>query len=110
MLGAIKLGDRFTGQKYNILRVVAAFALDVNFQSSSKAVQTALREDAHPLAKLSRVALAAALATSPDGKSFVDLLKATLKRSRDQLGEGSDDEAEEDGPNAKRSKVMNRPV
>jgi len=102
MLGAINLGDCFTGLQYNILRVVAAFPLDANFGSLSKVVQTALDGDRHPLAKLSQVILTAELATCPDGKSFVNLLQGKLKRAHEETR--SDDEAEEDRPNAKRRK------
>ena len=106
MLGAINLGDCFTGLQYNILRVVAAFPLDANFESVSEVVQTAIDEDGHPLAKLSQVILTAELATCPDGKSFVNLLKGKLKRAHKETR--SDDEAEEDGPNAKRRKGVKR--
>jgi hypothetical protein len=99
MLGAINLGECFTGRQYNILRVVAAFPLDVNFESSSKAIQRALVEDKHPLAALSHVLLTAELATCPDGKSFVDQLKRKLKRDRAEIDEGSD---KDDRPQAKK--------
>jgi len=58
--------------------------------------QNALGEDTHPLAKLSRGALTAALATWQDSKSFVDQLKGTLKSARGQLDEGSYDQADQE--------------
>jgi len=110
MLGAINQGEESLGHKYNILRVVAAFPLDVNFQSSSKVVQMALDEDEHPLAALSHAILTAELATCPDGKSFVDQLKGKLKRDRAEIDEGSDDEAKDDRPKAKRGRGRTRRV
>jgi len=46
----------------NILRVVATFLLNVNFNAKSKLIKAALKKDNLPLAKLSQVALAAELA------------------------------------------------
>ena len=105
MLGAINQGNNFPGQQYNILRVVAAFPFDIDFKSSSKAVQDALREDTHPLAKLPRAVLTAELATCQDGRSFVNQLNGTLKRARAQRDEGS-----EDRPKAKRRGGVEQPV
>ena len=105
MLGAINQGNHFVGPEYNLLRVVAAFPLDVDFMSSSKAVQDALQEDTHPLAKLPRAVLTAELATFQDGGLFVRQLNGTLKRGRGQRDEGS-----EDGPKAKRRSGVGRPV
>jgi hypothetical protein len=105
MLDAINQGDRFTGPKYNILRLVAAFPLDVNFKSSSLAVKQVLSQDTHALAKLSRTALMAELAINLDTRSFLNQLNGTLKRSHTQLEEGSDGKAKGDTPKAKRRNV-----
>ena len=96
MLGAINQGDRFPGLQYNILRVVVAFPLSADVESSGGAVQKALGEDRHPLARLPRAALIAELATCQDGKSFLGQLNGKLKTARAELEEGSDDEAEDD--------------
>ncbi len=110
MLGAINQGPCFAGPKYNILQVVAAFPLDVNFTSKSQAVRNAIQEDTHPLAKLSRLVLTTELTTCKDGKSFVNQLNRTLKRACLELEEGSDDEAEDDRPMAKRTRGVRQPV
>jgi len=96
MLDAINQGDSFPGLQYNILRVVAAFPLGADFQSSRGAVQEALGEDRHPLARLSRTALTAGLATCQDCKSLLGQLNGKLKTARAELDEGSHDEAEDD--------------
>jgi len=96
MLGAINQGDHFPGLQYDILRVVAALPLGADFESSGGAVQKALGEDGHPLARLSRAALTAELATCQDGKSFLGELNRKLKTARAELDEGSDDESEDD--------------
>jgi len=93
MLGAINHGDSFPGLQYNILRVVAAFPLGADFKSSRGAVQEALGEDRHPLARLSRATLTAELATCQDCKSLLGKLNGKLKTARAELDEGSDDEA-----------------
>jgi len=105
MLEATNLGKPpSTGTPHNILRVVAAYPLDVNFDAESKPVEAALGMDEHPLAKLSQAALAAELATCEDGKSLVEYLK-TLKRARAELEEGSDER-----PNTKRKNGKGNPT
>ena len=84
MKDAINLEDQFTDGEYNILRVVAAFPLDVNFDSTSKKVQESMEKDVHALAKLSQTAFTAELATSPDRRSLLGDLREYLKRSRDK--------------------------
>lgn len=101
MLAAInKPHEKFTTGRYNILRVVAAFPLNVNFKSMSTDVQSAMGEDSHPLALLPRSALASALATSPDGRSIMSMLTRTLKRTREEVDD-DDDEAEVGQPSPK---------
>ena len=63
MLAAITQGKGFTSANYLILRVVAAFPLDVNLESASPAVHRALGEDRHALARLYRGALTTELIT-----------------------------------------------
>jgi len=97
MLEATNLGSpSSTGALSNILCVVAAFPLDVNFNAKSKPIKAALKKDNLPLAKLSQVALTAELATCQDGKSLVEQFKS-LKRTPAELEESSDE-----GPNVKR--------
>jgi hypothetical protein len=84
-LETINTGDQaFTKGRYNILRVIAAFPLAVGLASSSKKVEAALNEDDHTLARLSRSALVAVLATDVRTRSIVDTLVETLERNRDK--------------------------
>jgi hypothetical protein len=102
MLTAINKPDEsFTTGRYNILRVVAAFPLDVNFNSGSTEVGNVLREDKHALALLPRSALTSALATYPYGPDIIWMLTKTLKRTRGEV----DDEAEVGQPNPKSRKI-----
>jgi hypothetical protein len=95
MLLALNVANQPTPpEQYPILRVVAAFPLAADFNSSAQQVQLALEEDSHPLALLSRNALASVLATTPEGKSIVTQLRHTLKRTRGQAV--TDDEDHED--------------
>ena len=101
MKAAINQDERFTPGPYNILRVIAASPLDFNLDSPSLAVQAALEEDRHILAKLPRTVLATELATPRYGKSLAVVLQG-LERPRPQLDERSDDKAEDDRPEKKK--------
>ncbi|CAG8719929.1 11572_t:CDS:2, partial [Acaulospora colombiana] len=81
----------FMGGRYNILRVVAAFPLDVNFSSISKHVQDALSEDKHDLASFSHTALVSALATISDyGENMVKELMKGVEEHRLKPSGGGD--------------------
>ena len=84
MLDAINVPNQpgATGGPYDILRVVAAFPLAADFESKSKEVQQALKEDSHPLALLRQSVLVSELATTPEGNSIVTQLRNTLERTR----------------------------
>jgi hypothetical protein len=85
MLAAInKREDAFTGGDFNILRVVAAYPLDVNLHSRSKFDEAALLADRHPLATLKRATLLTSLATSDSTPTILTDLISRLKRSRGQ--------------------------
>ena len=102
MLTAInKPGEGFTTGRYNILRVVAAFPLNANFNSRAAEVQNMLREDNHALAILPRSILTSALATCPYGPFIMSMLTKTLKRTRGEV----DDDAEVGQPSLKSRKV-----
>ena len=85
MLDAIYIPNqpRTADGKYPILRVVAAFPLDVNFGSNSEKVQDALEEDTHPLARLSQTMLASVIASTPEGEAIV---RSVDRRSREFQG------------------------
>ena len=84
MLEAInKAEDSFTGARYNVLRVVAAYPLDVNFVGSLE-VQDALNEDNHPLASLEHAPLLFALTRSDARPSVLSSLSVSLKRIRSE--------------------------
>jgi hypothetical protein len=74
-----------TGSKYNVLRVIAAFPLGVDFNSASKKVQKTLKEDNHPLASLPGSVLTSALATMSYAPSIFKSLIETLKRKRGEV-------------------------
>jgi hypothetical protein len=62
-----KKGDCFTGARYNILRVVAAYPLNANFHSRSKSVKAALGEDLQPLGEHETCSISQfSCSTSPD--------------------------------------------
>ena len=83
MLEAInKAEDCFTGARYNVLRVVAAYPLDANSGSRSSEVQDALKEDNHPLASLDHVQLLASLTRCDATPSVLSSLSMSLKRVR----------------------------
>lgn len=101
MLGVIR--------QYEVLRVIVAFPLDANFQSTSQKVQEVLTDCTDPLAKLSQTAFSAALVTFRDGKDVLDKMKNPRKRARGQLDQGPDSEAEDDRPKAKKRGGVERP-
>jgi len=76
--------EAFTKGQYNILRVIVAYPLEADLESSSEKVEAALRQDKHTLARLSRSALLAAVATNPRCTSVLNMLVQSLKRKRDQ--------------------------
>ena len=85
MLEAInKAEDCFTGARYNVLRVVAAYPLDANFVTRSLEVQNALNEDNHPLASLEHAPLLSALTRSDATPSVLSSLSMSLKRIRSE--------------------------
>jgi hypothetical protein len=64
MLAAINTPDDcFVDENalYNVLRVVAGFPLDANFDVESEKIKTAIVRDPHPLATLNHTALVASL-------------------------------------------------
>src|SRR5258708_27452237 len=65
MLAAINKNKRFTAGEYNILRLVVAFPLAIDFNSKSLEVQEKLMEDEHALAQLGGTTLTAEFATPP---------------------------------------------
>lgn len=91
MFKSINKGKRcFTGARYNILRVVAAYPLDANFTSRSADIADAMSEDKHPLATLRHASLLAALATCDSTPSILSSLTTSLKRARGQVDEPED--------------------
>lgn len=99
-------GGPFTGCTYNILRVIAAFPLCINFNSSSIHIQNALREDDHPLASFSRTVLTSTLATIPYGTSILGDLTNKLEGNRLEK-RGNTDTSEH---RAKRQKIGDEDV
>ncbi|KAF8238002.1 hypothetical protein L208DRAFT_416279 [Tricholoma matsutake] len=83
MLEAInKAEDCFTGARYNVLRVVAAYPLDANFGSRSLEVQNASLKDNHPLATLDHAQLLNSLTRCDAMPSVLSSLSMSLKRVR----------------------------
>jgi hypothetical protein len=100
MLETINLGSQpFTGGKYNILRVVAAHPLDVDFNSRSSVLMNELSKINLPLARLLPEVFTTELATTSAGQQLVDLFREILKRAREEDEEG------EAGPSTKKRKV-----
>ena len=89
--------------RYKILRVIAVFPLDIDFNSASKVIKSALAEDKHPLAKLAHGPLIETLAVCKNGPWVVTTLTSSLERSR---SEGPDDEAEDNRPDGKRRRPV----
>jgi hypothetical protein len=81
MLNSINKGPCFTGEQFNILRVVAAFPLTSNMNSASTHVQAAIKGDGHPLATLNPEVLFAALARFDGTPSIMSTLTVALKRA-----------------------------
>lgn len=67
---------------YDVLRLVVAFPLEANFNSDSKKVENALKEDEHVLARLSRSAWTSALETTARGASILSMLTMNLDKKR----------------------------
>jgi len=102
MLDSINQGPCFTGAKYNILRVVAAFPLDADFYTRSTAVAAVLEQDHHPLAKLSRTDLTLELSAHPELKVILDDLTTKTKRNREESDEDPNSNTKTDRPQAKK--------
>jgi hypothetical protein len=81
----IPSGECFTGGKYNVLRIIAAFPLGVDFNSTSKKVWKTLKDDNHPLAFLPGSVLTSALATMSYAPSIFESLINTLRRKRGKV-------------------------
>jgi hypothetical protein len=75
--------ESFTGERYNILRVIAAYPLGASLDSDSPEVQKELEEDSHPLATLDQALLLSSLTPSDSVPSILSSLSLTLKRLRD---------------------------
>lgn len=84
--------ESFTEGRYNILRVIAAYPLEVGLESRSKYVKEALQRDKHTLALLQRSALVAAVATNPRATSILTMLMRELKEKRGETHLGGDTE------------------
>ncbi|KAM6496474.1 hypothetical protein JOM56_009180 [Amanita muscaria] len=85
MLEAINTDDEsFTGSRYNVLRVVAAYPLDAWIDSArSEEIANALRGDQHPLATFRHASLLSSLATHDNTRTALSSLACTLKRARE---------------------------
>jgi hypothetical protein len=79
MLKAINGEDASFTSGYNILRVIAAYPLDVNLSSTSSDIARALRDDNHPLAILKHLPLVACL-SSVGTPSMMESLAKTLQQ------------------------------
>jgi hypothetical protein len=92
--------DCFTGARYNILRVIAAYPLDADVNSqASKTIKEAIREDNHPLATLLHAPLLSSLTRCDSTPSVLSSLR---KRIRDEIG----DQHEVEQPSSKSRKMM----
>jgi len=85
MLNEINKEDCFTGARYNILRVVAAYPLNASFTTLSTNVQKALDEDKHPLALLKHAPLLASLTSNDSPHTIFSSLSVSLKRARGEV-------------------------
>jgi hypothetical protein len=84
MLNAINVaGYSSISETYSLLRVLAAFPLDIDLDANSDGIRRALDEDDHPLAVLSHSALVSVLATNTRGNAIVTQLQGALKRKRE---------------------------
>ena len=87
MLAAINTPDEcFTGARYNILRVVAAYPFDAKIDATmrSNEIKVAVEADQHPLATLRHGSLLSALATY-DGTLTI---MSALALSNEETSEG----------------------
>jgi hypothetical protein len=98
MLSAINQGPCFTGAKYNVLRVIAAFPQLAKFSTTSKAVATTLRNNNHPIAIMREDRLVESLAREPEITEILTTLMIRHKRAKD--GDDIDDKV----PASKRKK------
>jgi hypothetical protein len=106
MLEAINMGSQpFTGDIYNILRVVVAHPLDANFNSPSSISKTTPSNVNLPFARLVPEVFTAELATCDHGKALVERFTGGLKRARESFEEGEEGEEGEAGPSTKRREV-----
>jgi hypothetical protein len=83
VLAAINKDERFTAGKYNILRLVAAYPLDADFEARGEKVAKVLEEDNHALALMRRSTLASILATENQVPSVLSSLAVALNMARD---------------------------
>ncbi|KIL55863.1 hypothetical protein M378DRAFT_173230 [Amanita muscaria Koide BX008] len=82
MLELINTDDEsFTGSRYNVLRVVAAYPLDDSARSEE--IASALRGDQHPLATFRYASLLSSLATHDNTRTALSSLACTFKRARE---------------------------
>jgi hypothetical protein len=90
MLNAVNVaGYSNIGETYSLLRILAAFPLDIDLNANSDGIRHALDEDNHPLVVLSHSALISVLAANPRGNAIVTQLQGTLKRKQeDEEGPG----------------------
>jgi hypothetical protein len=91
MLEAINTPDEcFTGARYNILRVVAAYPLDAKIDATtrSKEIRDAIEADPRPLATLRHGSLLSALATYDGTPTILSALALSMKRPRNNDVEG----------------------
>jgi hypothetical protein len=100
MLAAINTPDEcFTGARYNILRVVAAYPLDAGIDSErSEEIKSAIDADSHPFATMRHAPLLSSLATCDGTPTILSALARSLKRPR------SDDVKHDPGHDPKRKK------
>ena len=84
MLAAINTPEEcFTGVKYNILRVIAAYPLDAWVDGGrSPEIKSAIDADPHPLATLRHGPLLSSLATCHGTPTILLALAPSLKRPR----------------------------
>lgn len=78
LAGINKQCASFTSGEYNILRVVAAFPLLVNFNSTSRDVGKRLSQDSHPLAQLSSAAFVFQLTKFPSRRDTISKMLTPL--------------------------------
>ena len=85
MLAGINKQERFTDGEYNILRIVVAYPLAVDFNSQS--FQEKLPIDKHALAQITGATLMAELTTLTGVPSARDWLDHTLREKQEERQE-----------------------